>query len=211
VCYPEYQEAYFYYLTGVIEMDCYAVADMHNDKITLFVPQLDNLYRIWMNFLSYEELCARYPGMEIRYMHELEDYLNEHDGKLYVNLGTNTDSNLKTCIPEEKYLEGREVDRETMHDILCESRVIKNDLEIQAMRWASQMTSEAHCYVLKNIKPGMKESQVESFFQFYGQQNYATGRVAPYLPICGCGPTAATLHYHDNAGKLNEGMTMLTD
>ena len=45
-----------------------------------------------------------------------------------------------------------------MHNILAESRVIKNDEEIQIMRWASQITCEAHCNVMKNCKPGMRES-----------------------------------------------------
>jgi Xaa-Pro aminopeptidase len=55
-----------------------------------------------------------------------------------------------------------------MHDILVESRVIKNDEEIHALRWASQITAEAHCNVLKNVKAGMRESQVESHFTFHG-------------------------------------------
>jgi len=38
VHYPEYQEAYFYYLTGCEEMDCYLVLDLHNDKAILFAP-----------------------------------------------------------------------------------------------------------------------------------------------------------------------------
>ena len=54
VGYPEYQEAYFYYLSGVEEMDCYMIADLHNKKVILFVPQLDNLYNIWMNFITKE-------------------------------------------------------------------------------------------------------------------------------------------------------------
>ena len=33
----------------------------------------------------------------------------------------------------------------------------------------------------------------------------------PYLSICGCGPTAATLHYQDNDKTLIDGQTMLTD
>ena len=45
-----------------------------------------------------------------------------------------------------------------MHDILCESRTVKNDEEIHVMRWASQVTAEAHCNVMANCKPGMRES-----------------------------------------------------
>ena len=136
ICYPEYHEAYFYYLSGVSEMDCYLVLDLHNRKVILFVPQLDNLYKIWMNFITKEEYAKKYQ-IEVRHVHELEDSLAAFGGKCYINLGTNTDSNLKTDIPDEKYLKNHTVDRETMHDILAESRVIKNDEEIAAMRWAS--------------------------------------------------------------------------
>jgi Xaa-Pro dipeptidase len=144
-------------------------------------------------------------------MHELDDAMKTFSGKLYINEGVNSDSNLKTCLPDSKYLQNHTVDRPTMHDILAESRVIKNDEEIVAMRWASQITAEAHVNVMRNVKANMREMQLESFFNFYGQQHYFTGRVAPYLPICGCGPSAATLHYHDNRGLLKDGTTMLTD
>lgn len=148
-------------------MDCYLIADLHNKKVILFVPQLDNLYKIWMNFITKEEYAEKYQ-IEVRHMHELEDALKAFDGTLYINLGTNTDSQLKTDIPEEKYMSDHKVDRETMHDIICEARVLKNDEEILAMRWASQITVEAHINVMKNVKPGMKEMQLESFFNFYG-------------------------------------------
>lgn len=87
----------------------------------------------------------------------------------------------------------------------------KTPAEIHAMRWASQITCEAHVNVMRNCKPGLKEMQLESFFNFYGQQHYYTGRVAPYGSICGCGPSAATLHYQTNWGYLKDGQTMLTD
>jgi len=191
-------------------MDCYLIADLHNDKVTLFMPKLDNLYKIWMNFITKDQTADKYK-IEVKYMSELEEEMKKFTGKLYINEGTNTDSNLKTDLPDAKYLENHTVDRATMHDILAESRVIKNDEEIVAMRWASQITAEAHVNVMRNVKANMREMQLESFFNFYGQQHYFTGRVAPYLSICGCGPSAATLHYHDNKGLLKDGTTMLTD
>lgn len=83
-------------------MDCYLLADMHNDKVILFVSQLDNMYKIWMNIMKKDEYAQKYQ-LEVKYMSELEDCLKQYDGKLYINAGTNTDSNLKTCIPDEKY------------------------------------------------------------------------------------------------------------
>ena len=92
----------------------------------------------------------------------------ESNTTVYVNLGVNSDSKLLTQIPDQKYLDNAKIDKDTMHDILAEARTVKNDEEIIAMRWASQITSEAHCYVMKNCKAGIRESQLESFFNFYG-------------------------------------------
>jgi Xaa-Pro aminopeptidase len=64
---------------------------------------------------------------------------------------------------------------------------------------------------MKHVKPGMRESQLESFFKFHGEQNYFTGRVSPYISICGCAHKAATLHYHEADQTCKEGQTMLTD
>ncbi len=52
VNYPEYQEAFFYYLFGVTEMDCYGIIDFENEKATLFVPNYDKFYQIWMTVLT---------------------------------------------------------------------------------------------------------------------------------------------------------------
>ena len=53
--------------------------------------------------------------------------------------------------------------------------------------------------------------QLESFFRFDCEQKYFCGRTQPYTSICGCGPGAATLHYHDNDKWLKDGQMMLTD
>lgn len=93
----------------------------------------------------------------------MEDYiLKLKPDTIFLNKGVNSDSQLKTLIPEDDLLkkisESSKIDESFMHNILAESRVIKNDEEIQIMRWASEITCEAHCNVMKNCKPGMRES-----------------------------------------------------
>jgi Xaa-Pro dipeptidase len=64
-----------------------------------------------------------------------------------------------------------------MHNITSESRVFKNDDEMEIMRWASKITCEAHCNVMRNVKAGQRECQLESFFKYDCEQKYFLGRV----------------------------------
>ena len=98
VCYPEYQEAYFYYLFGAPEMDCYGVIDFAAEKSILFAPKLDNFYKIWMTTLSIDEWRVRYPLIdEIHYTDEIEAYFAERKPEtIFLNKGVNSDSGLTT-------------------------------------------------------------------------------------------------------------------
>ena len=74
--YPVYQEGCFYYLFGVVEPSCMGVIDFQNEKAILFIPKMDNLYKIWMTVLSKEDFAAKYE-VETRYIEELGEYLKE--------------------------------------------------------------------------------------------------------------------------------------
>ena len=108
VAYPEYQEAFFYYLFGAVEMDCFGIIDFAQEKCVLFVPKLDNFYKIWMTTLSIDEWKVRYPLIdEIHYTDEMEAYFAERKpATIFLNKGVNSDSGLTTQYPEEKHYAG---------------------------------------------------------------------------------------------------------
>ena len=83
-------------------MDCYVLLDLYKDHTILFIPRLDNLYKIWMTVMTKEEFSAYYD-LEVRYIDELEEAIKQLDGILYLNDGINSDSGLKTTLPDEKY------------------------------------------------------------------------------------------------------------
>lgn len=75
VCYPEYQEAFFYYLFGACEMDCYGAIDFENEKAILFVPNPDVLYKIWMTVLSKDDFKKKYNLIdEFHYTDDMESW-----------------------------------------------------------------------------------------------------------------------------------------
>ena len=63
------------------------------------------------------------------------------------------------------------------------SRVIKTPQEITVLRYVNQVSSAAHCEVMRTIKPGMKEFEMESQFQHFC---YSQGgmRHVSYTCIC---------------------------
>ena len=95
---------------------------------------------------------------EMRYTDELEAFFAEQQpDTIFLNKCVNSDSGLTTDIPDKKYFANcptAKIDESLMHNVLVESRVIKTDEEIEIMRWASKITCEAHCNVMRNCKPG---------------------------------------------------------
>ena len=129
-------------------MDCVGVIDFATDKPILFAPKLDRIYEIWMTLHSAEDLSKTYD-YEVRDITELSNYINNErkPETIYLNKGVDSDSGLTPEVPDLSKLQlSGEIDINStrMHDILAESRVIKNEEEIDAMRWASQITAESH-------------------------------------------------------------------
>ena len=80
-------------------MECYGFIDFEQEKLVLFVPRLNNLMKVWMVVMTKEDYTAKYGGLEVHYMDDLEAYLQTHCGPetnttLYVNRGINSDSKL---------------------------------------------------------------------------------------------------------------------
>ena len=67
-------------------------------------------------------------------------------------------------------------------------------MEKKVMRYAAQISSDAHKAVMRSIKPGMYEYQSEAMFLHYV---YYTGgcRHVAYTCICGTGQNGSILHY----------------
>ena len=106
-----------------------------------------------MEVPSLEEYKEKYHMIDkIVYSSQLDEYLEERNPSIiYQNYGINSDSNLETCVLLESDFK---TDDQMMHNVLCESRVVKTKEEIEIMRWASKITCEGHKQVMKNVKPG---------------------------------------------------------
>uniref|UniRef100_A0A665VNX2 Xaa-Pro dipeptidase n=1 Tax=Echeneis naucrates TaxID=173247 RepID=A0A665VNX2_ECHNA len=189
------QESFFHWTFGVTEADCYGAIDVDSGKSILFVPKLPESYATWMGeIFSKEHFKAKYAVDEVQYACDVSQSVK-------LCRGQNTDSG---SICREASFEG--ISRELADVSLVCSRLIKTDMELEVLRYTNRISSEAHKMVMKHVKPGQTEYEMESLFQHYC---YSKGgmRHTSYTCICGTGHNSSVLHY-GHAGAPNDKLIM---
>ena len=93
--------------------------------------------------------------------------------------------------------------------LLKKLRQIKSEPEVDLIRHACKITDKAFDRVMKTIRPGMKEYQVEAEITAEFIRNGANGH--GYAPIVASGKNACMLHYIDNDKTCNDGDLVLMD
>ena len=94
-------------------------------------------------------------------------------------------------------------------EILAEMRTIKNDEEVNRIRFASAATVGAHCAAMKAARPGMYEYELEAIVESTFRKSCG-GRPA-FPTIVAAGPNATTLHYTANNQQIHDGDLVLVD
>ncbi|CAL4109786.1 unnamed protein product [Meganyctiphanes norvegica] len=198
------QESYFLWAFGVLEPGWYGAIDASNGRTTLFMPRLPQEYAIWKGYIrSPKEYKCQYQVDEVHYVDEIAEVLKKiTSGELLTLHGTNSDSKRVTFEAHFEGIGNFTVNNKVLHDEIAECRVHKTEAEIQILKYTTSVSCAAHRNVMRSIRPGMKEYQLESLFQHH---TYYHGgcRHQGYTNICGSGPSAAILHY-GHAGAPND-------
>lgn len=87
-------------------------------------------------------------------------------------------------------------------------RAAKDEDEIAAIRRAGEVTAEALADVMRFVRPGQREHEVEARIAATYRRRGATHA---FDPIVGCGDNALKLHYGDNDGPVDAGALLLID
>lgn len=117
--------------------------------------------------------------------------------------GLNSDSGIHSKEATFDGIGGFTVNRDVLHREISELRVFKTDHELEVLRYVSKVSSDAHVEVMKRIRPGMMEYQLEALFQFFCGYN-GGARFMAYTCICGSGKNSAILHYGQGFDLLLE-------
>ncbi|KAJ3593273.1 hypothetical protein NHX12_005608 [Muraenolepis orangiensis] len=198
------QESFFHWMFGVTEGDCFGAVEVETEKSILFVPKLPESYATWMGEIyPKEHFKEKYAIDVVHYTTDITEALTSMNPAVLLTLrGLNTDSGSICREASFDGISGFQVNNAILHPVIVECRVTKSDMELEVMRYTNRISSEAHKLIMKTVKPGQKEYEMESLFQHYC---YTKGgmRHTSYTCICGSGNNSSILHY-GHAGAPND-------
>ena len=194
------QDRYFYYITGCNEPDCYVTYDISKDFLTLWLPKA-NPSRVFYDGRGStpEEAMAKY----------------DIDDAKYIMPGIPGQS---TRAAIETYLLARSASQNHRPPVLADGvlallidicRAVKDEEEIELIREANRISSEAHRQVLKQLSHLKTEAQAEGLF--LNTCISAGAKEQAYGPIMGSGPNAGILHYQGNDEAFDDRQVLLID
>jgi Xaa-Pro dipeptidase len=199
------QEAFFRYVFGVNEPDCFGALDLSTGESLLFIPPVSDDSERWNGTRRpFDYHTARYGVSATYSTEELHKMLLSRGVKnLFTLYGLNLDSGNHTrTIPKFQGMESYTNDNTALYPVLSELRVFKTPKEVEVLRLANLISSQAHVYVMRHIRPGMSEMQLEALYKawcaFHGGSRHCA-----YTCICGSGENGSILHY-GHAGRANE-------
>ncbi|MEZ4458586.1 MAG: aminopeptidase P N-terminal domain-containing protein [bacterium] len=96
-----------------------------------------------------------------------------------------------------------------IRDLVHEMRLFKAPEELDLMRKAAQVTSDAHVAAMRATKPGVREFELQAVIESYFRRHGA--EFPAYSSIVGTGDNATILHYTENRSALESGELVLID
>lgn len=210
------------YLSGIDQEESILVLfpDFHHKKHKeiLFLKETSEHIAIWEGHKFTKEEARSISGIETVYwlssftqifrmlMVEAEHvYLNTNEHtRAVIEVETREAKFIKWC--KEKYPIHR---YERSAPIMHELRAIKSEEEIRALQTACDITAVAFERILKFVKPGVMEYEIEAEYIHEFIRNRSRGFA--YEPIIASGRNACVLHYLSNNAPCKDGELLLMD
>ncbi len=219
---PFKQNSDLFWLSGI---------EQEETMVILFPDNPDEKYREVLVLVRPNELKEKWNGHQLR-KNEAEEisgmktivWLDELEGLLQqwihlsdtIYLNTNENDRKANEVPVRDYRYAAYMrNRYPLHNykrsakILKELRAIKTPLEIEVMQKAIDITDNTFRRLLKFIKPGVMEYEIEAeiWHSFLSQRASGTA----YGSIIASGDNARILHYVNNNQECKDGELILMD
>jgi Xaa-Pro aminopeptidase len=210
-----------FYLTGVEQEQTilllYPDADDEKQREILFLREPVPEAELWEGHKLTKEEARRLTGIQrIHWLSEFPRLFHrlmcecEH---VYLNSNEHKRAVIEVETREARFVADT-MRRYPLHDyqrlarLMHRLRIVKSDAEVALLHHASEITEKGFRRVLRFLKPGRLEAEVEAEFahEFIRRQ----ARFA-YLPIIATGLNACSLHYIANTATCRPGELLLLD
>lgn len=210
----------FYYLTGISEENHIVVLSKFNNEISekLFLKEIDLAKEMWNGKTLRDFEAKEISGIEDTvYMNEFYGYLSRLiKGAEEINLYLDLDRQ-NYCEEDSNGNKFAEVFKGKYPQVIIKNvssnitplRMIKSKSEIAEMQRAIDITIDGVESLMKNSKAGMKEYELEAYFDFVCKTNGA--KDFAFRTIAAAGKNATTLHYVENNSEIKNDDLILFD
>ncbi|MBO4849177.1 MAG: aminopeptidase P N-terminal domain-containing protein [Clostridia bacterium] len=210
----------YFYLTGVMRENTAFLAYKSADKTreTLFIEEPDPHSERWTGKMPTKEEVKAVSGIEdVQYVPALEGAIGMYLGRYRVErayfdmyrcrMNDLPDYNL---VMAERFREAYPfVELKDLHTVCVPLREQKDADEVECVRKAVDITRKGLEFVMKNLKPGMLEYQVQADFEYTCRRLGAARQSFP--TIAGSGVNGCMMHYVTNHCEVKDGSLILLD
>lgn len=212
-----------FYLCGIDQEETillmYPNAAKNDVKEILFLKKTDEQIKVWEGEKLTKEEASEISGIEsVEWIEDFEKLLqsfafesdgfylghNEHAKRSTKEIETSQDRLIRWCklkYPLHDYHRAAKITRGL--------RQIKWQEEVKMIQKAATISIEGFERVLKSVKPGMMEYELEAELSYVFIKEGAVRHA--FKPIVASGANACALHYNSNDGKCLEGEMILMD
>ena len=223
VTFPFRQESNFYYLTGLQEAEASLVlipsSTKGDYKTILFMLPKDREKEMWTGERYGVEGALQVFGADEAYPcdefeKKLPELLKTAD-QVYYRIGLDETIDRKILAALEVFRRSLGRSGKSMapildpNSVLGEMRLFKSPEEIEIMKSACSISAQAHKTLMKEVKPGMNEFEVEALLNYLFRKN-GCQRIG-YGSIVAGGKNSTCLHYTFNNEVLKDGDLLLID
>lgn len=217
-----HQNTDMFYLSGIDQEESililYPDAPSEKMKEILLLRETNEYIAVWEGEKLTKEKARSFSGIKnVQWNDQFSALIKgllSHADTVYFNF--NEHDRYDSDVPYLNYRMAKKIkDEYPLHTykranpIMKKLRAIKNDGEIEMMQMACNITGDAFLRVLKFVKPGVKEYEIEGEIIHEFIRKAARGHA--YEPIVASGANACVLHYVQNHDVCKDGDLILFD
>ena len=187
-------------------------------KEVLFIKKTSELIKIWEGEKLTKQQASEVSGIKTVFWIEDFDSVIQNiiTGADYVYLSHNDHPRAKIIVESRNNRLGRDLKSKYPNKSFLESSPIINEIrsvkelaEVNTIKHACDITKSGFNRILKFIKPGLMEYNIEAELIHEFKNNKSKGFA--YEPIIASGKNACVLHYTSNNQKILDGDIILMD